>query len=81
MVKVDNEEKARKAFARLFERPECEGPNETELEIRAFEAAQEDAARSLAKAQGKIIRVFKKDAQKPVARRRGWLLKEMREAR
>ena len=74
MLKVDNEEKARKAFARLFGdsgRPLSEGPNETELEL-------EQVATDRAELEGRVIRVFKRDAQKPLPRRKGWLYREVR---
>lgn len=94
MVKVDNEAKARESFQRLFkrvedlgpqllDRRESEGPNETELEMAAFEAASRDAARTLTAVQGRLIRVLKRDVQAPPTKKRtkGWLYREMREVR
>lgn len=76
MTHIDCENKARLKFDSLFRHDE--GPNDTELEIQAFEAAQRDAARSMRRE----IRVNRRqESQEAAKRRKGWLYRELREAR
>ena len=80
---IDCQERAREAFKAMF-KPEYqdqetdwvfqESANETEHEAQKMEDERLEVER-------RIIRVFKKDAQKPVPRKKGWLYREMKEVK